>query len=614
MARRGGHRRAHGHGGRATPPGTRPGSFGPAPAHRYPPAGEPDLMAEVRRLLRGDALDLLTWTSTLVAAVDPRRGGRFQSDPATRRAGREPTTLEELVATFIDVVRPETTALLAGIAELAPDELMRARARRAVRDRHHQLPVWLARLGESEVYRAVEMVHVLGDGDDEMLGVRLPDGEELTVLVYVDHNLGTVAKDAFVVDRRLEAVIDLMRDRAEARDMRWIDVDLADARARIAEALERGDSTFPPFESATWPSCQPLVEWAIRRLPEGGRGYRRPEWDETAVRELSERFFASVHGRALDDEGHRHLLEAVLWYGTDYGTGDPQHWSPVPVEILLTDWVPRKIAAAPDFLAALPELLRAFVRFCHAERGIRPELTAEVLAAVDELEPGYQATIRSPRPQGAPGLATGAVLLDDAYWVDEDADDELDDDMDEGFDLAFETFDDVVREILEGAVGGPAALATLRTDPLPDEDFSWSGVPDEIRDRVTEVLKRCDSWSDALGDVEYRTACRRLLARVAAGEPDAIRRGRADTAAAGLCWAVGSANNLFRQRKTGVRVKDLAAHFGLSQGGFSQRATTLLRGAGITASSPFGGPQLGSPDLLVADRRRQIIELRNHYL
>ena len=42
-------------------------------------------------------------------------------------------------------------------------------------------------------------------------------------------------------------------------------------------------------------------------------------------------------------------------------------------------------------------MLRAFIRFSHAERGIRGELTEETLAAVDEYEPEYKAAIRTLR-------------------------------------------------------------------------------------------------------------------------------------------------------------------------------------------------------------------------
>jgi hypothetical protein len=63
--------------------------------------------------------------------------------------------------------------------------------------------------------------------------------------------------------------------------------------------------------------------------------------------------------------------------------GDPQRWSPVAVEILLADWIPRKITARAEQLSKAPDLLRAFIRFCHAEREIRPALTATIAGRYD---------------------------------------------------------------------------------------------------------------------------------------------------------------------------------------------------------------------------------------
>jgi hypothetical protein len=41
----------------------------------------------------------------------------------------------------------------------------------------------------------------------------------------------------------------------------------------------------------------------------------------------------------------------------------------------------------------LPELLRAYVPFAHAASGIRQELTAEALAAIDETADEYRAAV-----------------------------------------------------------------------------------------------------------------------------------------------------------------------------------------------------------------------------
>src|SRR5262249_14493530 len=158
------------------------------------------------------------------------------------------------------------------------------------------------------------------------------------------------------------------------------------------------------FETDTWPACRPVVEWAIGMLPTGGTGYQRPQWSEERQGELTERFFASPFAADLGSADHRRLLGSLPWVRTDYGPGDPLPWSPVPVEILLVDWIPRKIVADTAYLAKAPEVLRSFIRFCHHERGIRAALTEDTLAAVDKYEPIYQRTIASPRPQGPAAL------------------------------------------------------------------------------------------------------------------------------------------------------------------------------------------------------------------
>jgi hypothetical protein len=333
-------------------------------------------------------------------------------------------------------------------------------------------------------------------------------------------------------------------------------------------------------------------------LPDGGRGYERPEWTDGDRQTLTERFFASPFGRPLDSLDHRGLLANMLWFGCDYGPGDPMRWSPVAVDIILGDWIPRKLGTEVSYLAKAPELLRAFVRFCHSERRIPGHLTEETLRAIDESEPDYQATIRSPRPQGVHALLAAAVGL-----VAFDSEDRG------GRPGAGEESGDyrtIMRGFLERAVGGPAALDALDDSALPDEPFDWSEISHHVRERVTGVLALCDSCCDELLGGEYRTACRRVLARVAANGPEVFLRGRADTAAAAICWAVCRVNDRFDQRQGGFTQKALLSHFGLQSGGVASRAGTLLDAGGF----PRHGDDfaLGSPHYLVSTRRRAILD------
>jgi hypothetical protein len=553
---------------------------------------ELDLLGDVRRALDDEhPLDLLAFVSSLLAIVDTR-----WTSPLERMGGAESEpSYDELIQSFFDVDQPETSALLAVIAEMDADDLMRVRIRREIESRRHLLPRWIAGLGRIEPYRAVEMVHVLGDGDDVIVGARLPSGHEVSVVVYIDHNLGTVTKDAFVVAEPIGDLVAFMRAKAGDPDTRWDDIPLADARVRISEAIHAGAITFPPYESDTWPAARPLVEWITGLLPGGGTGYQRPEWGEKALQDLTERFFTSPHAAGLDDPDSRILLDSMLWFATGYGPGDPLRWSPVAVELLLADWIPRKIIADSEHLSLAPVLLRALIGFSHDERGIRRSLTEETLAAVDRWEPDYQRAIRSARPQGPEALLSAMGMLDpDDPWARPEA----------------HSFEEIVLDSLRRAVGGDKALRKLGDRPLRDEAFKWEGVPDDVRERVGEVLALSDRCCDEMFDVEFRTASRRFLARAAAGDPNVFRRkGRPATTAAAVCWVIGKANEVFSYYSGPIMVKDMLGHFGLVKGGVSQRAEVLLRAGGFPRQRP-GEISLGSPAFLVSAHRRRIIGLR----
>jgi Domain of unknown function (DUF6398) len=567
-------------------------------APRGPGPRQPDLLDDVARsLASGEPLDLLQLVSMLMATIDPRRTNPFDASAADAAH----ISLEELAVGFAAVDEPETSALLACIGQMATDDLVRGRARRALGTRRHPLPGWLASLRGTSVCRAVEMTDPLGDGDDVLLGVRLASGHEFCLLVYIDHNMGTVVKDGFTAAGNVDDLVTRLREKSVDPDIRFAELDLADARARLDEAVTAGARTFPPFETDTWPACRPLVEWATRLMPAGGTGYQRPEWPAADRKKLAAGFFASEFGAGLRNGAYRSLLDDFVWFGVDYGPGDPLRWSPVAVEILLIDWIPRKLAADVAYLTKAPRLLRAFVRYCHQVRNVRPDLTADTLSTIDLFEAEYQRIIRSPRLQGPAALLAAVGALDPegaqdmtAWPVGED--------------------DEYLAELMLGrlaaAVGGERALESLGDDPLPDEPFGWAGIADDIRPVVTEILEACDACCDELLDAEYRTACRRLLARVAGGDPAVFRR-RASTvvSAAAIAWLIGKANNRFGLYG-GLQVKDLMAHFGLRQS-VSQRARAFLKAAGVT-DDPYGEITVGTPELLVAARRRQIIERRDH--
>jgi hypothetical protein len=307
---------------------------------------------------------------------------------------------------------------------------------------------------------------------------------------------------------------------------------------------------------------------------------------------LHEEFLASPDGCGLDGEDERGLLADITWFGNGWAGGDPLRWSPVNVEILMVDWFPRKIVGDTSYLAKLPTVLRAFIRFCHDRPGIDAALTDETVAAVDHWEPEFQRLIRSSRPQGAAALA--GMLVDEQQRT-------------RGYDGSWliEHYDEVV--------GGRTALMNLDAEPLPDEDFEWAGVPDDIRSRVQEVLELCDRCADELFDVEHRTAFRRFLGRAAVGDPSIFRRkGAANRAAAAVCWAVAKANQTIMYTGARLEAQELLGWFGIT-GSVSDRAQVFLSAMGARRGQ-YGELALGSPDFLVSERRARMIDYRDEWL
>jgi hypothetical protein len=170
--------------------------------------------------------------------------------------------------------------------------------------------------------------------------------------------------------------------------------------------------------------------------------------------------------------------------------------------------------------------------------------------------------------------------------------------------------------LLERDVGGPEALAQLDDVPLPDEPFDWTGIADDIRDRVSEVLMLADACCDELLDVEYRTAARRVLARVATNGPEVFRRrGGANTAAGAICWWLCQINTTRTVGGRRLSQKALLGYLGIRSGGIASRAGTLLESARLPSYVDEFGREItvASPEYLVSAGRREILARRARY-
>jgi len=277
-----------------------------------------------------------------------------------------------------------------------------------------------------------------------------------------------------------------------------------------------------------------MLEWILKALPEGGQGYVRQEWTTDQRQELAWEFATSAPVKAMGIplEKTMYIGERLVQFGCEMGNGDPLRWSPVSVEIVLVDWYPRNVFDPPELMQQVPDLVKAFVRFAHDRKHIPSNLTEETVDAVRRWTPAYLEEAmrpgRSPRDTVARMIRVAAgVDADDETWED---DEHLIDSV-----LAETALDEMEMKLLEEA-GGPEAYAALNDDPLPDEPFDWSLVPDQWRQQTSVALERLDQMTTDLCDVETRTVARRVLASLAANGEVFKRPTDVDALAAGIIW------------------------------------------------------------------------------
>ncbi len=576
MSQRGRHHRA---GGRTTPKGTRPPERRDGARGRGADPFVGDIADRLRSL---SPVPLLELASSIVELSTAR--------PTDDLVGRHPSDRSELLEPLALSGLPETAALAWAMLPML-DQLSQAFVRSNV-----ALPLrpgWLAALHDVSVIGTWQLSDVLGDGDNVLIGVRWPQ-HEATLIVYIDHNVGTLVKDAFVVPESLTATRrhyeELLRREGRADDQSLVPIDPADARARVEEAIQQAQRTVPGFESETWPAVRPLVDWWVSLLPPGGTGYEvePPTQEERAA--LADRFVNSSFAARLAAPAAvvREMADTLLWYSGGRGACDPLQWSAVMVEIVLVDFIPRKVVAPREELSQVPEILRALVRFAHHERGIRPGLTAEVEAAIDRWTPQFMELIRTPaRPPHERAVDTARALLGP---------------------LPSPGIEDVMADTewrLIAELGGPEALRTLTADPLDDEPFDPSGLPADIIDLAIETSGHLDDLAARVLDGEVRTISRRALRIALQHDPAILRRSvRTPALAAAIVWVVlrmqGGAAALGSHVAVSTQ-KDLAAAAGVPSGAVSQRATMLL----LTLEES----ELAQARWWHSERRRQALEL-----
>ncbi len=400
-----------------TPKGTRPPHLRPVGDHRVDGSPVDQIIdSGGRGLLDGDdPIAAEMWASAMVAMferarlqarldrvdVPPFEEALFQRcrERRDQRAAAVAAALGAVIPPTHDGLSPLVIAELGGVIARSPG--------------------WLRTVGRVTPTRGWIVSDVFGDQNSLIIGFR-QEGQpgEHALVVLVDHNLSGQAKDAWVGDDP-EDVVASWKSTADPHT-RLKEVPLATVLRQLRDAMTISDLWNGDSELRTedFARHRALI-WA--RLRRAGITGDRPADIEVAEAErqvLVSEFMASAEGRQLI----RHLpgddIELLTHYLVDLRSdyeGRPLRWSPTVVSLLLGDLAPRKLLLDRNQAAALPGVVRAFVRFSGERTGLDRTFVAETLATVDEMEPAFLDRIGDP---GAAGPAKTVLTALQARGVD----------------------------------------------------------------------------------------------------------------------------------------------------------------------------------------------------
>jgi hypothetical protein len=311
---------------------------------------------------------------------------------------------------------PALAALRALSAVGAPGRAERARAaadRLAAADLPE--PAWARELGAA---RATAAALLCEDDFDDGVSVIVEFSGSHTLGIYVDHNLGGLVKDVFLAGPLAEVRAEFARHGEPGIELRALD--FAEARARVEAALYMLDHTLDPPVSEDVHVLRALVEARLRLLP---AGFALPddyaEFTPDEREALLADFLDAPEGARWRGDGEAEDIAATaIDFGADYNHGGPLRWSPVVVELFLTDWLPRKISADTAYFERVPEVLADWVRYAGRQRGVQAGRLSEAVAAVAEYRDEMLGAVDDPEAWGpaktfaAAALAAGVDLSD----------------------------------------------------------------------------------------------------------------------------------------------------------------------------------------------------------
>jgi hypothetical protein len=295
-----------------------------------------------------------------------------------------------------------------------PDPLQ-ARAgalRPRVADRND--PPWAETIGRARFVEAFAPVDPYEEQDLVVSSFEYPDGRRHALAYLVDQNF-----DGLVRQAHLSADPEDVRQAfLESGELALRPVDAQEVADRLAQGLLVFDASVdPPCDDEMAPLV-PLLRARQRTLPPPTER-QPPEFDAEAPRAMVDEFARSQEaGRS---KVAIELADLFVSCRLERLDADPLRWSPIAVELLLCDWLPRKAALEKDEVRAVPGALKRWVRFAGRKKGLAADLVDETLAAVDQFTPDFRRAMQDPSRHGPAGSVVNAMRTEGVDPTDERA-------------------------------------------------------------------------------------------------------------------------------------------------------------------------------------------------
>jgi hypothetical protein len=305
-------------------------------------------LAQAHDLLRWHSpLRTELWAARLSAGLEPDQVGSFLRELAQDGSAEARLTLVALASVNASPPSggPEVVGEgAAGVPRSPQDAVDEAAGRtapaaayaRAAEGLVDTLPVWVGRLGRVACEGAwYGRADPYGEQALAVLSFRYENGKEPHILVVgLDQPNGGLAVDAVIEEPKFLDDLGL-----EAADPGVVG-------GRILDAFELDDRIMGAAVADTLPAVRPLAVARARRVP----GLVRGPGDDTVSR------FTDLP----DVPGAREAFEKLAEFIGDR----PLWWSPARVSQFLTSWLPREAILSDAAVAAMPEVVRAWSRFC----------------------------------------------------------------------------------------------------------------------------------------------------------------------------------------------------------------------------------------------------------